>query len=349
MTEVPGPAIEKDPEQAAPPAATHPEAEEHAPAPGHAESSAPASAPSAPEHPESPDTEPEDFYGWLMRSHARLEEGLLDEAWEAAQKALELGTEEPELYVPLCQRFPPLRRRQLADAAMVRVAERQGSGHHSFQWLWVELALSYWYHGEHDQAVAEFETILQQKDLDPQLQGVLENSLGMCLEAVDRYQEAEQRYLAAGNQEAAVRARARSGDLAGALDLLDQGFGPSEEGIRKALEATYLGLLGRPIPDLDERLEALLAYEDDWIYKEFMLGILMVLGERAEEGMAQLERFLEICRANRNEWGVTLRREIRIAEEILGSLGEGDEAPGEGPEGPVAEDAAAPHGPDASK
>lgn len=280
------------------------------------------SEPAEPSAPSEPEADPEDFYGWAMRSYAEMREGRPDEAWEAALKALDLGTAEPDLFVPLCQQFTPLRRRELAHKAMEKTDPNQDA----FQWLWVEVALSYWYAGEHDEAVAEFETILQQKNLDPQLQAVMENSLGMCLEAVDRYPEAEQRYLNAGNEEAAVRSRARSGDVLGAVEMIRSGVGPGDERIRQALEATFLGLLGRPILNLPERLEALLAMEEDWIYKEFMVGVLLVIGGRPVEGAEQLERFLEICRVNSNEWGVTLRWEYGIAEEILRILA-GEDAP----------------------
>ena len=280
-----------------------------------------------------PEREPEDVYAWIMRSYARMREGQPDEAWEAAQKALELGTTEPDLYVPLCQQFPPERRRLLAHAAM----EKTPPTHDAFQWLWVEVAMSYWYQGNYDEAVEEYLTILQQKNLDPGLVGVLENSLGMCLEASERYEEAEQRYLDAGNSEAAVRARARSGDVAGALSLMQQGVGPAEEGIRQALEATFLGLLGRPIPDLDQRLSALEAYQEDWIYREFMHGVLLVIAQRAEEGVQQLERFLETCRLNPKEWGITLRWEVGIAEEILRILAGAPEEPADEPVEPEPE------------
>ncbi len=268
-----------------------------------------------------PESEPQDFYGWLMRSYSRMREGSPDEAWEAAQKALELGTDEPNLFVHLCQQFTPERRRLLAHAAM----QVTPPSHDAFQWLWVEVALSYWYQGNYPEAVAEFETILKQKDLDPRLVGVLENSLGMSLEAADRYQEAEERYLATGNPEAAVRARARSGDVAGALALLEQGIGPAEPGIHLALEATFRGLLGLPIPDLSARLEALEAFEDDWVYNDFMAGVLLVVGKKPEEGASRLERFLEACRVNSNEWGTTLRWEAGIAEEVLRILAGGEE------------------------
>jgi len=277
--------------------------------------------------------DPVDFYDWAMRSYARMRQGLPEEAWEAARKALEIGTSEPDLYVPLCQQFAPDRRRLLAHSAM----ERTLPTHDAFQWLWVEVALSYWYQGEYDEAVEEYKTILMQKNLDPGLVGVLESSLGMSLEASGRYEEAEQRYLDAGNQEAAVRARARSGDVAGALAMLQQGVGPAETGIRQALEATYMGLLGQPIPDLPQRLEALQDYQEDWIYKEFMTGVLLVIAQQAEEGGAQLERFLEVCRANSNEWGVTLRWEVGIAEEILKILAGSGEPSGEPPGNPMYE------------
>lgn len=327
--EAPAPAVEVAPEaegqaagEAVPPAGSEP-----AP-PAGSEAAAP--EPGSEAAPAEAEADPEDFYGWAMRSYAEMREGRPDAAWEAAQKALELGTAEPDLYVPLCQQFTPLRRRELAHKAMERTDPNQDA----FQWLWVEVALSYWYAGEHDEAVAEFETILQQKNLDPQLQAVMENSLGMCLEAVNRYPEAEQRYLNAGNEEAAVRSRARSGDVLGAVEMIRSGLGPGDERIRQALEATFLGLLGRPILNLPERLAALLAMEEDWIYKEFMVGVLLVIGERPVEGAEQLERFLEICRLNSNEWGVTLRWEYGIAEEILRILA------GEGPT-PVAEEPAA--------
>ncbi len=267
--------------------------------------------------------DPVDFYDWVMRSYARMRQGRPEEAWEAARKALEFGTSEPDLYVPLCQQFPPERRRLLAHSAM----ERTPPTHDAFQWLWVEVALSYWYQGEYDEAVEEYQTILMQKNLDPGLVGILESSLGMSLEASGRYAEAEERYLGAGNPEAAVRARARSGDVAGALAMLQQGVGPAEAGIRQALEATYLGLLGQPIPDLPQRLQVLQDYQEDWIYKEFMSGVLLVIAQRTQEGVAQLERFLEVCRVNSNEWGVTLRWEVGIAEEILRILADGGQSP----------------------
>jgi tetratricopeptide (TPR) repeat protein len=311
VTDAPEPVIEKEPGQTGP---DHEQREEEPVSPGLTVDAAVSEV----------DKQPVDFYDWVMRSYARMREGQPEEAWDAAQKALELGTAEPDLFVPLCQQFPPERRRLLAHAAM----ERTPPTHDAFQWLWVEVALSYWYQGEYDEAVEEYQTILKQKNLDPGLVGILESSLGMSLEASGRYEEAEQRYLGAGNQEAAVRARARSGDVAGALALLQQGVGPAEAGIRQALEATFLGLLGQPIPDLAERLQALDAYQEDWIYKEFMAGVLLVIARRSEEGVAQLEQFLEVCRANPNEWGITLRWEIGIAEEILKILaGSGEAAP----------------------
>jgi tetratricopeptide (TPR) repeat protein len=273
--------------------------------------------------PEEDEQEPQDFYGWLMRSYSRMREGSEDEAWEAAQKALELGTDEPNLYVHLCQQFKPERRRQLAHAAM----QVTPPSHDAFQWLWVEVALSYWYQGNYPEAVAEFETVLKQQGLDPRLVGVLENSLGMSLEAAGRYKEAEERYMATGNPEAAVRARARSGDVAGALKLLEQGIGPSEPAIHQALEATFQGLLGLPIPDLSARLEALEAFQDDWVYNDFMAGVLLVVGKRLEEGAFRLERFLEACRVHSNEWGTTLRWEAGIAEEVLRILAGDTESP----------------------
>lgn len=268
-----------------------------------------------------PEQEPQDFYGWLMRSYSRMDQGASEEAWEAAQKALQLGTQEPDLYVPLCQQFTPERRRLLAHAAMQVTPPSENA----FQLLWVEVALSYWYEGNYHEAVEEYQTILKQKDLDPALVGVLENSLGLSLEAAGRYPEAEERYLATGNPEAAVRARARSGDVAGALALLEQGIGPAEPGIHRALDATFRGLLGLPIPDLAARLEALEAFPDDWVYNDFMAGVLLVRGQRIEEGASRLERFLEACRVHSKEWGITLRWEAGIAEEVLRILyGEGE-------------------------
>jgi len=265
--------------------------------------------------------EPQDFYGWLMRSYSLMREGSPDEAWEAAQKALAFGTDEPDLYVPLCQQFVPERRRLLAHAAM----QVTPPSHNAFQLLWVEVALSYWYQGNYSEAVEEYRTILKQEGLDPRLVGVLENSLAMSLEAAGRYQEAEERYLATGNPEAAVRARARSGDVAGALAILEQGIGPAEPGIHRALEATFRGLLGLPISDLPARLEALEAFQDDWVYNDFMAGVLLVVGQRIEEGATRLERFLEACRVHSNEWGTTLRWEAGIAEEVLRILAGGVE------------------------
>lgn len=328
-------AVEGAPSAAEPESPAPPDpAEAESPAPESPASPAAAELDGTPE----PEREPDDFYGWAMRSYARMREGDPDAAWEAAQKAMEHGTAEPDLYVPLCQQFTPERRRLLAHSAM----ERTHPSHDAFQWLWVEVALGFWYEGQHDEAVAEFETILQQKNLDPQLQAVMENSLGMCLEAVDRYPEAEERYLSAGNEEAAVRARARSGDVLGAVEMIRRGIGPSDETIRAALEATYLGLLGRPILNLPERLARLLAMEEDWIYKEFMVGVLLVIGERQAEGIEQLERFLEICRINSNEWGVTLRWEIGIAQEILRILAGGEPAAAEAEEEAPPSEAEAP-------
>jgi tetratricopeptide (TPR) repeat protein len=310
-----GPVQTRLPEEAGPsPTAPTEDSPPEAHASGDQEVQAPAASEPTVDHSVAGvEQEPQDFYGWLMRSYSRMREGSGDEAWEAAQKALELGTDEPNLYVHLCQQFTPERRRLLAHAAM----QVTPPSHDAFQWLWVEVALSYWYQGNYPEAVAEFETILKQQGLDPRLVGVLENSLGMSLEAAGRYQEAEERYLATGNPEAAVRARARSGDVAGALTLLEQGIGPAEPGIHRALDGTFRGLLGLPIPDLPARLEALEAFQDDWVYNDFMAGVLLVVDKRLEEGAFRLERFLEACRVHSNEWGTTLRWEAGIAEEVL--------------------------------
>lgn len=259
-------------------------------------------------------SEPQEFFGWLMRSYSLMRKGEKEQAWQAALKALELGTDEPDLLVPLCQQFEPRQRRQLAHSAM----ERTAPTHDAFQWLWVEVALSYWYEGNYSEACAEYATILMQKNLDPGLMGVMLNGWAMSLEALGRYSEAEQKYLEAGNQEAAVRARARSGDVAGALKFMQEdGYGPSDIRVRAALEATWMCLLGQSVSDIASRIADLKSIEDDWIYKDFMLGVMQIVAQQHDEGAANLERFLTICHRNPNEWGVTLRWETGIAQEVL--------------------------------
>ncbi len=263
--------------------------------------------------------DPTDFFGWAMRSYSLMRSGDKEGAWNCARKALEIGTKEPDLFVPLCQQFEPAQRRQLAnDAMMVTPPD-----HAAFQWLWVEVALSYWYEGNFAEACAEYETILKQKNIDHGLMGVLINGWAMCLEANNEYGKAEAKYLEAGNSEAAVRARLRSGDAEGALKLMQEnGLGPKEPEIRAALEGTILCLLGRRPQDLEKRIKDLKDIDDDWIYKDFMLGSMQVVAQQFEEGEANLSRFLTICERNPGEWGVTLRWEKGVAQEVLRMLSE---------------------------
>ncbi len=272
------------------------------------ESKAPAEEP-----PDAKRSEPSDFYDWLMLSYERMRNGDPDGAWEAACKTLEYDTTEYDLFVPLCQQFTPPQRRKLANDAMAKTPGNSDA----YQWLWVEVALSYWYEGNFQEAAAEYETILKQKYLDPCLIPMLYNSLAMCYEAMGRYTEAEQKYLEIDNREAVLKARARSGDLEGVLKLMKSGICVSEPRVNKALEATFKCCLGNPVDNLPTTISELLELEADWPYKDFMLGVMELVDSKGMVGFTRLERFLRICSGNPHEWGVTLRWEIGVANDVL--------------------------------
>ncbi len=272
------------------------------------ESKAPAEA-----APAEKQSEPRDFYDWLMLSYARMRDGDPKGAWEAACKTLEYDTNEYDLFVPLCQQFTPPQRRKLANDAMAKTPGDSDA----YQWLWVEVALSYWYEGNFQEAAAEYETILKQKYLDPCLIPMLYNSLAMCYEAMGRYTEAEQKYLEIDNREAVLKARARSGDLEGVLKLMKSGIGVSEPRVNKALEATFQCCLGTPVENLPGTIADLLELEADWPYKDFMLGVMELVDSKGLVGIPRLERFLRICSGSPHEWGITLRWEIGVANDVL--------------------------------
>lgn len=278
-------------------------------------SPAPSSAPAAAD--KGAKVVPSNFYDWLFESYKRMERGDAAGSWEAALKTLEYDTTEPDLYVPLCQQFDPARRRQLANKAMAKTPPESDA----YQYLWVEVGLSYWYEGNYPEACAEYETILKQKYLDPCLIPTLNNSLAMCYEALGRYKEAEEKYLEIDNRESVIKARARSGDLEGALDLLRTGLALSEPVVHAALEETLLCCMGRPSAKIAEHICGLLELDSDWPYKDFMLGVMEIVQSEGAVGYSRLERFLRVCGQSEHEWAVTLRWEIGVANDVLNGNG----------------------------
>ncbi|MDO5297031.1 MAG: tetratricopeptide repeat protein [bacterium] len=262
-------------------------------------------------------TEPSNFYDWLFESYKRMEKGDPSGAWQAALKTLEYDTTEPDLFVPLCQQFEPAKRRQLAHSAM----QKTPGDSDAYQYLWVEVALSYWYEGNFKEACAEYETILKQKYLDPCLIPMLYNSLSMCYEALGRYKEAEQKYLEIDNRESVIKARARSGDIEGAVELMRKGMALSEPAVSNALEETLLCCLGRPTENIALRIAELLELDSDWPYKDFMLGIMQLVESKGAVGYQRLERFLRVAKSSEHEWAITLRWEIGVATDVLSGYG----------------------------
>ena len=191
----------------------------------------------------------------------------------------------------------------------------------AYQYLWVEVALSYLYEGNFKEACAEYETILKQKYLDACLIPMLYNSLAMCYEALGRYKDAEQKYLEIDNREAVIKARARSGDLEGAVELMRKGFALSEPAVNNALEETMLCCLGKPSEDIGARIAALLELDSDWPYKDFMLGVMELVDSKGAVGFLRLDRFLRVCSGSEREWSVTLKWEIGVANDVLSGFG----------------------------
>lgn len=260
---------------------------------------------------------PSNFYDWLFESYKRMEKGDAAGAWQAALKTLEYDTTEPDLFVPLCQQFDPTKRRQLANSAMKKTPPECDA----YQYLWVEVALSYWYEGNFKECCEEYETILKQKYLDPRLIPMLYNSLAMCYEALGRYKEAEEKYLAIDNRESVIKSRARSGDIEGAVTMMDKGMGLSEPIVNDALKETLLCCLGRPSDKIVEHICALLELDSDWPYKDFMLGVMEIVASQGAVGYSRLERFLNICNSSEHEWAITLRWEVGVTNDVLGGFG----------------------------
>ena len=261
--------------------------------------------------------EPSSFYDWLFESYKRMEKGDSNGAWQAALKTLDYETKEPDLFVPLCQQFEPAKRRQLAHSAM----KKTPGDCDAYQYLWVEVALSYWYEGNFKEACAEYETILKQKYLDPCLIPMLYNSLAMCYEALGRYKDAEQKYLEIDNRESVIKARARSGDIEGAVELMRKGMALSEPAVSNALQESLLCCLGRPSEELPLRIAGLLELDSDWPYKDFMLGLMELVDSKGAVGYLRLDRFLRVAKSSEHEWAITLRWEIGVATDVLSGYG----------------------------